>query len=154
VLAAGAWSGAIRLDFPEAARLLPPTFPVRGHLSSLTMEPGFLGPILRHGHTYLLQRGTGELVIGASQEHAGFDRVVDPGTAAGIWQRASGLITTLASLKPEKTWVGFRPATSDFKPRVRRLGKLPIWIATGHYRNGILLAPATARIVSRDIISS
>jgi glycine oxidase len=150
VLAAGAWSSAI----PIIGAKITPTFPVRGHLLGYKLEPGSLGPILRRAHTYLLQRANGFTIAGTSSEQAGFDRRLDPAIIAAIHARACELLPRLRDAPEPQAWLGFRPATADFEPVIGRLGDTPLWLAYGHYRNGILLAPATAGRVSREITSS
>jgi glycine oxidase ThiO len=141
LIAAGAWSSRL-------APGLPRTMPVRGHLVSYDAPPGLLGPILRHGHTYLLQRGSGALVAGSSTEQAGFDRTLDRNIIDGIHARASRLLPPLASLKPAQAWNGFRPGIESDAPALGCIPGSSIWTAFGHYRNGILLAPETARIIT------
>jgi glycine oxidase len=154
VLAAGAWSGGIPVSLAGIAQEPPATFPVRGHLVGYPLEPGSLGPILRHRHTYLLQRSTGFTIAGTSVEQVGFDRQTDPTIAAGIHARACELLPRLLGSRSFESWVGFRPATADFSPRVTRFQDSRVWLAYGHYRNGILLAPATAARLSREISAS
>jgi glycine oxidase len=154
VLAAGAWSGAIPVTRDGQPVAITPTFPVRGHLLGYALKPGSLGPILRRAHTYLLQRANGFTIAGTSSEQAGFDRRLDPAVIAGIHQCACELMPRLRSAPQPQAWLGFRPATADFEPRIGRLGETPLWLAYGHYRNGILLAPATARRVSLEMTSS
>jgi glycine oxidase len=156
VLTAGAWSGAIPITRTGTGEsiAITPTFPVRGHLLGYTLPPGSLGPILRRAHTYLLQRASGFTIAGTSSEQAGFDRRLDPAVIAGIHARACELLPRLRSAPEPQAWLGFRPATANFEPVIRRLDDLPLWLAYGHYRNGILLAPATARLISREITSS
>ncbi len=153
VLAAGAWSGSIPVTSGGRSLELPATFPVRGHLLGYTLAPGSLKPILRHGHTYLLQRSNGFTVVGTSSEQAGFDRNLDPAVIRDIRERASRLLPSLCSAPEPQAWLGFRPATADFEPRVGRVHDTPLWLAYGHYRNGILLAPATARRVAAEILA-
>jgi glycine oxidase len=150
VLAAGAWSSTI----PITRAKITPTFPVRGHLLGYTLPPGSLGPILRRGPTYLLQRASGFTIAGTSSEQAGFDRRLDPAIIAAIHARACELMPRLRDAPEPHAWLGFRPATADFEPVIGRLGDTPLWLAYGHYRNGILLAPATARRVTREMTSS
>ncbi|HUI82124.1 MAG TPA: FAD-dependent oxidoreductase [Bryobacteraceae bacterium] len=150
VLAAGAWSSEITV----AGQSLPRAYPVRGHLIGFRLEPGSVGSIVRQGQTYLLQRTNGFTIAGSSAEHAGFNRSVDMVTAGQIHARAAELLPALGMLMPEERWVGFRPAVEGDTPAVGRAGSLPLWLAYGHYRNGILLAPATAERVAREIISS
>lgn len=151
VLAAGAWSGAIPIFDATGQIGIPATFPVRGHLLGVSLEPGSLGPILRHGHTYVMQRSNGFTIAGTSSEQIGFDRNLDPKTVEDIRARAMELCPQLSSAPDPTAWLGFRPATADFNPVVRRLDDTCLWLAYGHYRNGILLAPATAARVAREI---
>jgi glycine oxidase len=150
VLAAGAWSGEI----PVPGFEIPATFPVRGHLLGYAMEPGSLGPILRHGHTYVMQRSSGFTIAGTSSEQAGFNREIDPRIVSEIHAQACELCPALATARRTDAWLGFRPATANFEPVIGRLKDTPVWLAYGHYRNGILLAPATAARVSGEIMSS
>ncbi|HWE53470.1 MAG TPA: FAD-dependent oxidoreductase [Bryobacteraceae bacterium] len=153
LIAAGAWSAT--LCPPE----FPKSIPVRGHLIAWDATGIRLGPILRYGHTYILQRArNGRIIAGSSTEYAGFDRTLNESIAAGIHARASLLLPTLASLKPSESWLGFRPGLEGDStgPVIGKIaGGSPgssLWAAFGHYRNGILLAPETARIVSESLI--
>jgi glycine oxidase len=146
LVAAGAWSSAL---YPG----LPPVYPVRGHLLYFEMEPGILPTILRHGHTYMLQRDAGGIIAGSSMEDAGFDRTLDPAIAEDIHKRAAVLLPALAAVKPSDCWNGLRPAT-DVGPVLGRFGDTSIWTAYGHFRNGILLAPDTAQTIADEIDAS
>lgn len=143
VLAAGAWNSLVSVAFPAA----PATFPVRGHLLGYRLPPGALAPILRRGHTYLLQRTPGLFIAGASSETVGFDRAIDPAAVSLLRANAERLFPPLRGLEPEP-WIGFRPATPSYQPEIRPLDGTRIWLACGHFRNGILLAPETARLVA------
>jgi glycine oxidase len=151
VLAAGAWSTEIAVS-GIAVPQLPPAFPVKGHLMGYQLEPRSLGPILRHGHTYLLQRSSGFTIAGTSTEHVGFDRSVDDRVIRDITSRACEMLPWLRDRQPVAAWTGFRPAADSPGPVIRRVGDSGIWLAYGHYRNGILLAPVTARLVSEEIL--
>jgi glycine oxidase len=147
LIAAGAWSSDLTAGLP-----LPRTMPVRGHLISYRAETGMLGTILRHGHTYLLQRDSGCIIAGSSTEHAGFDRTIDEGVVRGIHTTASRLLPALAAMKPLERWNGFRPGIEGGIPAIGRLEGTAIWTAFGHYRNGILLAPETARRIAESVM--
>jgi glycine oxidase len=147
LLAAGAWSSDLIADVPG-----PKTTPVRGHLIAYRAEAGMLGTILRHGHTYLLQRDTGTLIAGASTEHVGFDRAIDETVTAEIHQRASRLMPAIEAMHPVERWNGFRPGIEGGVPAIGRVEGTRIWTAFGHYRNGILLAPDTARRIEEMIV--
>jgi glycine oxidase len=151
VLAAGAWSGAIPIVRDGQRLEIPASFPVRGHLLGYRLEPGSLGPILRRGHTYVMQRSNGFTIAGTSSEQVGFNRELDPQIVSDIHARACELLPRLRSAPEPEAWLGFRPATEDFAPRIGRLDDTRLWLAYGHYRNGILLAPATAARVSGEI---
>jgi len=150
VLAAGAWSSEITV----AGQSLPRAYPVRGHLIGFRLEAGSLAPILRHGHTYLLQRAGGFTIAGTSSEHVGFERALDPAIAAEIHSRAAQILPVLSGLTPEDRWLGFRPAVEGDIPAVGRVGDHALWLAYGHYRNGILMAPATAQRVALEIMTN
>ena len=149
VLAAGAWNSEVRVAFPA-----PAVFPVRGHLIGYHLPPGALPPILRRGHTYLLQRSSGFFLAGASSEEVGFDRRIDPEIVETLRANAERLFAPLRGLQAEP-WIGFRPATISYQPEIRPLDPdTRIWLACGHFRNGILLAPETARRVAEGIIAA
>jgi glycine/D-amino acid oxidase-like deaminating enzyme len=152
VLAAGAWSGAIPVFGPDGRIGIPATFPVRGHLLGYALEPGSLGPILRHGHTYVMQRSSGFTIAGTSSEEVGFNRELDSLIVDEIRARASELFPRLRSATEPTAWLGFRPATEGFEPAIGRVGDTCLWLAYGHYRNGILLAPATAARVAGEVM--
>jgi glycine oxidase len=151
LIAAGAWSSSL-------CPALPRTIPVRGHLVSWNLPPGTLPSIVRHDHTYLLQRRNGTLIAGSSTEDAGFDRTIDHAIVADIRDRAVRLLPALANMEPSACWIGFRPAIAGAKgvactPLVGQIGPR-LWAAVGHYRNGILLAPETARVITESVVES
>jgi glycine oxidase len=150
VLACGAWSSEI----PIPGLTLPKAFPVRGHLIGYQLEPHSIGPLLRHGHTYLLQRSGGFAIAGTSSEQVGFDRTLDPAIISGIQTRAAVLVPALARCQPSDAWAGFRPAIEGDQPALGRAGETALWLAYGHYRNGILMAPATAHQIADGITAS
>ncbi len=151
VIAAGAWSSAIQVTVDAQPHQLPRSFPVKGHLLGYRLLPGSLAATVRHEHTYALQRADGFTIAGSSTEDAGFDRAIDPQIAAAVATRAGAMVPCLASLQPESVWVGFRPATGAAAPLIGRVQSSRLWLAYGHYRNGILLAPATCDRVCQEI---
>lgn len=151
VLAAGAWSSHIACALPPP---LIESFPVRGHLAGYDLAPSLLHPILRHGHTYLLQRTNGTLITGTTTEHCGFDRTLDGAHLEDIRRRASALLPALALHSPNAAWNGFRPGAAAADPILTRIPGTRLFTAYGHYRNGILMAPATAARLAALITSS
>jgi len=149
VIAAGAWGGAIAVQGVPA---LPPAEPVKGHLIGYQQPEQTCHTILRHGHTYLLQRASGLLIAGSSIEHAGFDREIQPWVVASIGHRAEFVLPNLADATPSETWIGFRPESDAL--HIGAWHSPRFYLAYGHYRNGILLAPLTAQRVSAAVTAS
>lgn len=154
VIAAGAWSGEIAVTRRGRRLGLEKTIPIKGHLIGYRLEPGTLGPIRRHGHTYLLQRRNGFTIAGSNEERIGFDTHVDAAICSDIRGRASELWPELAGRAPDECWIGLRPAAEDMLPHIGRFEDSNVWVAYGHYRNGILLAPVTAERIAVDITAS
>jgi glycine oxidase len=144
IVAAGAWSSSITVD---GVPPLPAAEPVKGHLIGYGQPRQTCATIVRHGHVYLLQRANGLLIAGASVEHAGFDRALNPDIVSWLAREAGFLFPHLRETTPSEAWIGFRPASDAL--HVGPWHSRRLYLAYGHYRNGILLAPATAaRLVS------
>ena len=148
VVAAGAWSGAIE-GLPDGARI--PLRPVKGQILRLRdpRGPGLLERIVRFEGGYLVPRGDGRYVLGATVEERGFDTTVTAGALYELLRDAGELVPGIHELVVEETAAGLRPATPDNAPVLGAAGEVEglVW-ATGHHRNGILLAPVTADIVA------
>jgi glycine oxidase len=146
VLAAGPWSGAIAGIAPDAR---VPVRPVKGQILRLRdpAGPGLLGRVVRFEGGYMLPRGDGRYVLGATVEERGFDLDATVGGVADLLRDARELVPGVSELRIEELSVGLRPGTPDNAPLIGR-GALDglVW-ATGHHRNGILLAPLTAELV-------
>lgn len=152
LLAAGAWSGGIE-GLPDTAR--PPVRPVKGQMLAVRMPAE--EPLLRHvvwaPGVYLIPRLDGRLLIGATVEERGFDTRITAGGLLTLLHAAWRVLPGVEELPVEETWVGFRPGSRDDAPV---LGPGPVRglvYATGHHRNGILLTPVTAELVSRHILT-
>ncbi len=150
VISAGAWSSQLRVMHAGRLLELPPVEPVKGHLIGFDLDPGSLGPMLRRGHDYILQRSSGFTIAGSTEEHTDFDRSVNASVCEGIERRAAALFPALASRSPSARWIGFRPFSAD-GPHIRSVEGTNVWLAYGHFRNGILLAPLTARRIAGEI---
>jgi glycine oxidase len=142
VIAAGAWSPRIG----GLPRLLP-VEPVRGQMAAAPWPAGTPPAILYSDHGYVLAR-RGEALMGSTMEHAGFDGRATEAGVAEIVRGAMRLLPAIAAARPTRTWAGLRPVTPDGRPIV---GADPetrgLWFATGHGRNGILLAALTGEII-------
>ena len=154
VLAAGAWSSQIPVSRSGVTTHIPESFPVKGHLVGYQLLPGSLRPILRNGHHYVVQRRSGFTIAGSSEEQCGFDRSVNPERISEIRNAAGSIYSPISMLEPTREWTGFRPGSERQGPTLGRLAGTNVWLAYGHYRNGILLTPATAHLVSRQILSA
>jgi glycine oxidase len=143
----GAWAARVRhpgLQCQPAAAVEP----WKGQMLTVRLPaPLDLSYVLRTPEVYLVPRGEGLIVIGATVERAGFDRRVDPATMERLRTLAAALWPPLASAPVVESWSGLRPGTSDGLPLIGSAGIAHCWIATGHFRNGILLAPATGLVV-------
>jgi glycine oxidase len=152
VLAAGAWSREIG-GIPPA--YLPPVRPIKGQMLALQMDPA--APLLRHvlwlPHGYLVPRRDGRLVIGATVEERGFDTSLTAGGLFALIEGAWRAVPAIEELPIAETWVGFRPGSRDDAPMLGPSGLDRLVVATGHHRNGILLTPVTADVVSAYILS-
>jgi glycine oxidase len=154
VLAAGAWSSRVVVRLRKDLSTVPQTFPVKGHLTGYHLPPDSLPWIVRHDRTYVLQRSGGYTIAGSNEERAGFDETVRPAAIREIHSSAEKLLPgLLKNAASAESWVGFRPATEG-GPEVRRWKNSALWLAYGHYRNGILLAPWTAGAVAGEIMST
>lgn len=154
VIAAGAWSSGIYVTIDHQPHPLSPAHPIKGHLLGYRLPAGSLATTVRHDHTYILQRADGFTIAGSSTEDAGFDRTIDPTMVADIAARAGALVPALRGLQPESAWIGFRPRTDDPAPHIGRVLSSRLWLAYGHYRNGILLAPTTSDQICREITAA
>jgi len=145
VLAAGAWSGLLA----QSVELELPVRPVRGQILLLSGPPGLLGPVINDGDCYLVPRRDGRLLVGSTMEDAGFDAVTTDDALARLRRLATSLLPASAGLPVESSWAGLRPATLDRMPYLGAVPDVPgLVLATGHFRNGILLAPVTAALVT------
>jgi glycine oxidase len=146
VLAAGAWSGLVR-GIPRPV----PVEPVRGQMAALPWPPGIERAIVYNKDCYLLARA-GEAILGSTMEHVGFQPEVTSAGLAQIFAATLSLCPGLMRAKVRRSWAGLRPMTSDGLPIIGAEPELPgLWYATGHGRNGILLAGLTG-VLLRQLI--
>jgi glycine oxidase len=142
---AGAWAATL----PEGG-LLSPTFPVKGQMLAVLppTKPGIVHTIRSH-EIYMVPRLDGRIVIGATVETVGFNKQVEPQTIQRLHQLAADLVPSLGEARMMEAWAGLRPGSPDELPILGPAGNMSgYFVATGHFRNGILLAPATAKLMS------
>lgn len=140
VIAAGAWTSSI------AGIDLPPIEPVRGQIVELRAAPGLFSPVLFGKRCYLVPRDDGRVLVGSTMERVGFDKRVTAAAVRELLDAAIELVPALADAAVERTWAGFRPMSPTMRPVVGTVAP-GLHVATGHGRNGVLLAPITAAAV-------
>jgi glycine oxidase len=131
----GAWSGA-------------PVRPRKGQMFYVYPEASVLQHVLRAPDVYIVPRSAGKVLIGATVEDVGFDKSVDPLTIRDLQNASAKYVPALASAPVTQSWAGLRPGTPDDLPILGPTDIPHVFIATGHFRNGILLAPITAQIMA------
>jgi len=140
---AGAWAGQIsEHHFP--------TRPVKGQMLCVVGGPQ-LTHVLRAPSVYLVPRSDGRVLIGATVEEAGYDKRTDADTIQRMHRAAVALVPTLERARLLEAWAGLRPGTSDDLPIMGATGTPGYFVAAGHFRDGILLAPVTAYVMAQMV---
>ena len=150
IIAAGAWSRALSetLDFEI------PTIPVRGQMLAVADPPVPIRSVIAAGGGYLVPRADGTVAVGATEEAgSGFDSRVTPDGIRWLAELIDRTAPSLAHGRLIDTWAGLRPGTTHGEPVIGRIPHLDnVWIATGHFRSGALLAPATAEALASLVL--
>jgi glycine oxidase len=142
---AGAWAGQIG---PHPF----PTRPVKGQMLCVIMpQKEMVSHVVRAPEIYLIPRSDGRMLIGATAEEAGFDKQTVPETIQKLRLAALDLVPKLADARFLSAWAGLRPGTPDGLPILGATPTPGYFVATGHFRDGILLAPVTAKVMGRVI---
>lgn len=145
VNAAGAW--AARIDgVPQ--QCVPRVYPIKGEMLAIETPVGFMRHTTWIPRGYLVPRADGRLLVGATAKNSGFDARVTAGGIESLLQAAVAAAPALGEFTISETWAGLRPATADERPFLGATRLEGYFLACGHYRNGILLAPATARLLA------
>lgn len=154
VVAAGGFTAGIESDPDATTRAIAsfaPTHPVRGQILALRNPKVCLTRVLRSERGYLVPRPDGRLIAGSTLENVGFDKQVTSEGMHKILDGVRAMVPALVDSEIIETWAGLRPGTPDGLPIIGKTAVEGLIVATGHYRNGVLLAPATGAIV-RDLI--
>jgi glycine oxidase len=151
VIAAGSWAGELE-GIPASARV--PVSPIKGQIMRLhdPAGPGLLTRVIRMGASYLVPRGDGRYVLGATSEERGFDTTVTAGAGFDLLRDATELVPGVSELVIDEFSAGLRPATPDNLPAIGSSSLPGLHWAVGHRRGGILLAPVTAELVCRSLL--
>lgn len=141
----GAWAGI------ESWGNLP-VEPIKGHMANVRCDPDRLRCVVRTSSVYLVPRGDGRVTVGATLEHAGFDESVQQSKVNGLIEAALRLLPEATIPSPIDAWTGLRPGTPDGLPILGTAQRANCWHAAGHYRDGILLAAVTARVMAQAML--
>jgi glycine oxidase len=157
VLAAGSLSGRLG-GVPE--HVLPPVRPVKGQVLRLKVPRPYapflsrtVRAVVRGSHVYLVPRENGELIVGATSEELGWDTTVTAGGVYELLRDAHELVPGITELPLTETRAGLRPASPDNAPLLGPTVLPGLHLATGHYRNGVLLTPVTGDVMSTVLIT-
>ncbi|MBL8797762.1 MAG: glycine oxidase ThiO [Planctomycetia bacterium] len=149
LLAAGAWSEGLL----QALGWQPGIRPVRGQIALLNTGAPLLRRIVMEGKCYLVPRPDGRILVGATEEDAGFDKRTTVAGIEGLLALARRLVPALADAQLERCWAGFRPGSPDCMPF---LGSVPgtdnLYVAAGHFRAGLQLSPATGLLLKELLL--
>jgi glycine oxidase len=144
VVAAGSWTSLVEgLGIPPGV-----VEPVRGQIVELELPEPLIQSIVFGPNAYLVPRDDGRVLIGSTMEFVGYRREVTAAAVRDLLGAALELVPALGAASIKQSWSSFRPYTRDELPLLGGSGVAGLWLASGHHRNGILLAPITARIVT------
>lgn len=150
VLASGAWSG----DFLTGLGLALPVEPVKGQMLLYKTDPDWLRSVVLCGGRYAIPRRDGHILIGSTLEREGFDKTTTEVALNSLRTSAAQLLPALAEQQPIRQWAGLRPGSPEGIPYIGEVPDYPgLWLNTGHYRNGLVLAPASCRLLADLILS-
>lgn len=151
LLAGGSWSG----DIARQMGFELPVEPVKGQIVLLKAEPGLMRSIVKHDDAYFVPRADGRVLVGASMEHVGFERGTTVEVINSLLDAMLRIAPGLKHAEIEDQWMGFRPGSPDGMPFLGPVDSITgLWVASGHYRNGVALAPITAKIMSQWIVGN
>jgi glycine oxidase len=149
LIASGAWSDALL----EQADWRPGIRPVRGQIALLNTGVPLLRRVLMHGKRYLVPRPDGRVLVGATEEDAGFDKRTTASAVRDLLDFAIHLVPGLADAPLERSWAGLRPGSPDGLPFLGRVpGVENLYVAAGHFRAGIQLSPGTGTLMTELIL--
>jgi glycine oxidase len=141
---AGAWAGTVPpCEFPIR--------PIKGQMLAMVEAP-VLQHVVRSPKIYLVPRSDGRLVIGSTLEDVGYRKDTDVPTLQRLFEAAVDLVPGIANSRRHEAWAGLRPATPDELPILGETSVSGYFVASGHYRDGILLAPVTAAVMSNMVV--
>ena len=149
VVCAGAWAGDLLADIG----IQVPIRPVKGQMIVFEPRPGLINSIILHEGRYLIPRLDGRIVVGSTLEHTGYNKTTTVEARDTLQEKACELVPALRSVPVEAHWAGLRPGAPHGIPYI---GQLPGWnnvyVNAGHFRNGLVLAPASVRLMTNMLL--
>ena len=149
VVCAGAWSA----ELLAKAGIALPVRPVKGQMLVFKAPPGLVERVVLMDGRYVIPRADGRVLAGSTLEEAGFDKTTDIEARESLWQSATAIVPALADCAIEHHWAGLRPGSPDGVPFI---GRAPGWdnlhVNAGHYRNGLVLAPASTHLLVDELL--
>jgi glycine oxidase len=150
VLAAGAWTMLVEGHGLPARAVRP----VRGQMAVLDTRPPLLSRVVFSGHGYVVPRRDGRVLCGSTMEEVGYEKAVTAGGLLHVLQVGVEIAPALAQAPVVETWSNFRPASPDGEPILGPATVPGLYYATGHTRNGVLLAPITAEAIAAALLGA
>jgi glycine oxidase len=148
LVCAGAWSDLLLCSLGVQLGVRP----VRGQIALLRTRSPILSTIVLRGKHYIVPRADGRVLVGSTEEDAGFDKATTAAAIANLLRFAAEMVPTLGGAAVEQCWAGLRPGSRDGLPSIGRVpGFDNLWVAAGHYRAGIQLSPATGRVLAEAL---
>lgn len=150
VVASGAWSA----DLLAGTGLTLPVEPVRGQMILFQGPPGLVSRIVLSRDRYVIPRRDGRVLVGSTLERVGFDKAVTEAARTELHREALRLIPALAECRIEHHWAGLRPGSPNGIPCIGPHPRLQgLYLNAGHYRNGVVLGPASARLAADWVLA-
>ncbi len=147
VVAGGAWSQSLLQGVGMTCNIEP----IKGQIALLKSPPGLMKHVIEVGPRYIVPRRDGYILIGSTEERVGFDKSTSSEGIKGLHQFAASLVPKLAELPIERAWAGLRPWLADGPFVGRATDHENLTVATGHFRSGLTLSPATAMLLTTII---
>jgi glycine oxidase len=148
VIAGGAWTGQLLQDYPIDVSIRP----IKGQMLIIHAKPGVVQRITLAQDRYLIPRADGRVLVGSTTEDKGFDKTIDDEVRDALCQFAVDTIPALGDYPVEHHWSGLRPGSSQGIPVIAQHPVVSrLYINAGHYRNGLVMAPASARLLAQIV---
>lgn len=152
ILAAGAWTSQL---MPPEANIKVNIEPIRGQMIGLHTAKRLFERVVYSANGYIVPRRNGRILAGSTTEKVGYDDSTTDDAASALFTMACGISPSFVNLEIADRWAGLRPRTADGLPVIGRIEGIDgMYLAAGHYRNGILLAPMTARMAAAELMGA